>query len=161
MPCHFAKHPRQHVAVACCAMKTGCPRIGVCFPSFAGAAGASRWAMNVAACSSTTALPFVIKYARSFGPSAKRRLNGDCANTSKSSSRLRTRLRIDCRGKSRSRRTRYFLTREWHHPLFQSMLATRLRPLNATDACSARSATQPAGSRQGSCSPAAAPMRQP
>ena len=110
--------------------------MGVCFPSFAGAAGASRWAMNVAACSSTTALPFVIKYARSFGPSAKRRLNGDCANTSKSSSRLRTRLRIDCRGKSRSRRTRYFLTREWHHPLFQSMLATRLRPLNATDACS-------------------------
>ena len=42
MPCHFARQPRQQQAVACCAMNTGCPRIGVCLPSFFGAAGASR-----------------------------------------------------------------------------------------------------------------------
>jgi len=26
MPCHFSRQPRQHVAVACCATNTGCPR---------------------------------------------------------------------------------------------------------------------------------------
>jgi len=29
----FHRHPRQYVAVACCAMKTGCPLMGVCFQS--------------------------------------------------------------------------------------------------------------------------------
>ena len=38
---HFFKHPRQHVAVACWAINTGCPFIGVCFPSFFGNAGAN------------------------------------------------------------------------------------------------------------------------
>ena len=33
------KQPRQQVAVACCAIKTGCPLIGVCFPSFGISAG--------------------------------------------------------------------------------------------------------------------------
>jgi hypothetical protein len=36
IPCHFDMHPRQQVAVACWAMKTGCPLIGVCLPSFYG-----------------------------------------------------------------------------------------------------------------------------
>lgn len=39
---HLFRHPRQQVAVACCAVKTGCPRIGVWRPSFGGQAGASR-----------------------------------------------------------------------------------------------------------------------
>ena len=39
---HLFRHPRQQVAVACCAVKTGCPRIGVWRPSFSGQAGASR-----------------------------------------------------------------------------------------------------------------------
>jgi hypothetical protein len=36
IPCHFLRHPRQQVAVACCAMKTGWPRIGVWRPSLRG-----------------------------------------------------------------------------------------------------------------------------
>jgi len=36
IPCQFWIHPRQHVAVACWAMNTGCPLIGVCLPSFFG-----------------------------------------------------------------------------------------------------------------------------
>jgi len=57
IPCHFARHARQHVAVACCAINTGCPRIGVCLPSLGGSAGASRFATKSAACSSITAMP--------------------------------------------------------------------------------------------------------
>src|SRR3546814_1045409 len=43
MPCHLARQLRQHVAVACWAIKTGWPRIGVCLPSLTGSAGASRF----------------------------------------------------------------------------------------------------------------------
>ncbi len=39
--CHFSMQPRQQQAVACWAIKTGWPRIGVCLPSFAGSAGAT------------------------------------------------------------------------------------------------------------------------
>ena len=42
MPCHLARHPRQQQAVACWAIKTGCPRIGVCRPSLGITAGARR-----------------------------------------------------------------------------------------------------------------------
>ena len=31
--CHFSRQPRQQVAVACWAIKTGCPFMGVCLPS--------------------------------------------------------------------------------------------------------------------------------
>ena len=72
IPCHFARHPRQHVAVACCAMKAGCPRIGVCFPSLRGSAGASRWATKSAACERITSHPFASKYAFSRAPSRNR-----------------------------------------------------------------------------------------
>ena len=47
MRCHFARHPRQQVAVACCATKIGCPRIGVCRPSFCGWASASHRRMAI------------------------------------------------------------------------------------------------------------------
>ena len=40
-------HPRQHVAVACWAMKTGCPFIGVCLPSFFGKSGAGNPGINI------------------------------------------------------------------------------------------------------------------
>ena len=36
IPCHFWIKLRQQVAVACWAIKTGCPLIGVCLPSFFG-----------------------------------------------------------------------------------------------------------------------------
>ena len=42
MPCHLARHPRQQQAVVCWAIKTGCPRIGVCRPSLGITAGARR-----------------------------------------------------------------------------------------------------------------------
>lgn len=48
----------QHVAVACCATKTGCPFIGVCFPSFGITAGASLFAINSLACSLIVSKPF-------------------------------------------------------------------------------------------------------
>ena len=47
--CHLYMHPLQHVAVACCAMNTGCPRIGVCFPSLGITAGASLFAIKSSA----------------------------------------------------------------------------------------------------------------
>ena len=37
--CHFSRQPRQQVAVACWATKTGCFPIGVCLPSLGGNAG--------------------------------------------------------------------------------------------------------------------------
>lgn len=36
MEYHLFRQPRQQVAVACWAIKTGCPRMGVCLPSFCG-----------------------------------------------------------------------------------------------------------------------------
>ena len=42
----FARQSRQQQAQACCALKTGCPRIGVCFPSFGGFAGARHVRMK-------------------------------------------------------------------------------------------------------------------
>ena len=43
-------HSRQQVAVACCAMNTGCPRMGVCLPSFAINDGADCHANGNAYC---------------------------------------------------------------------------------------------------------------
>src|SRR5699024_3756690 len=44
--CHFSRQPLQQVAVACWAIKTGWPRIGVCFPSFGITAGASLFSIK-------------------------------------------------------------------------------------------------------------------
>ena len=87
--CHFCRQPRQHVAVACWATKIGCPRIGVCRPSFFGSAGASRSTMNCRPCSKTTGSVFSARYARSFTPSRNRLRNLLLARAVKRSSRLR------------------------------------------------------------------------
>ena len=43
---HLFKQLRQQQAQACWAINTGCPRIGVCLPSFGMIAGASRIRMK-------------------------------------------------------------------------------------------------------------------
>lgn len=48
--CHFRMHSLQHVAVACLAINTECPRIGDCLPSFAIYARASLFAIKSFAC---------------------------------------------------------------------------------------------------------------
>jgi hypothetical protein len=77
IPCHFARQPRQHVAVACCAMNTGCPLKGVCFPSFAGFAVPSLFDTRSAAWPRTASRPLLSTYRNSSAPSRKRRRNGD------------------------------------------------------------------------------------
>ena len=47
---HLAMQLRQQHAQACCALKTGCPRMGVCLPSFGGCAGASFVRTKSSAC---------------------------------------------------------------------------------------------------------------
>ena len=64
--CHFRIHSRQQVAVACCAINTGWPRIGVCFPSFGITAGASRFAIKSLACCRIVSSPFSRTYSLSF-----------------------------------------------------------------------------------------------
>lgn len=64
--CHLAMHPRQHVAVACCAVNTGCPRHGVWRPSLRGFAAPMRARSSSRAWRSIMALPFARAYARSF-----------------------------------------------------------------------------------------------
>jgi hypothetical protein len=75
--CHFSMQPRQHVAVACCAMNTGCPRHGVCLPSLDGWAGPRRFAMKSRACSRIVGSPFWRRYSRSAKPSRNRRRNAE------------------------------------------------------------------------------------
>ncbi len=66
IPCHFEMHPRQQVAVACCAMNTGCPLIGVCLPSFFGKSGAILVFTNWKVCSLMVSRPLAVMYSRSF-----------------------------------------------------------------------------------------------
>jgi hypothetical protein len=84
MACHFARQPRQHVAVACCAMNTGCPLKGVCLTSFRGLAAPNRFTRRPSASASTAFKPFLSRYLNSSGPSRKRRRNADLAKSSKS-----------------------------------------------------------------------------
>jgi hypothetical protein len=100
MPCHFSRHPRQHVAVACWTMKIGCPRIGVCRPSFRGAAGANRSSTNRRPCSNTTGSVFSARCARSWGPNRKRLRNLLRSNAVNKSSRSRMGDR-HCRGRTK------------------------------------------------------------
>src|SRR5438270_3403339 len=89
MPCRLARHEREQVAVACCDTSTGCPRIGVCRPSFAGSAGASRFAMKSRAWDRTTSIPRSLRYPRSLKLSLKRERNADRASLSNTLSRSR------------------------------------------------------------------------
>ena len=59
---HFARQLRQQVAVACWATNTGCPRIGVCFPSLGGFAGARRVRTKSAAWQQIVCRPFSAMY---------------------------------------------------------------------------------------------------
>jgi hypothetical protein len=84
MPCPFARQPRQHVAVACCAMNTGCPLKGVCLPSFPGFAALSRFDMRSAASARTPWRPFLSRFRNSSGRSRNRRRKGDFSRSRKS-----------------------------------------------------------------------------
>jgi hypothetical protein len=77
MPCHFARQPRQQVAVACCATNTGCPLKGVCLPSFAGFAAPSRLHTISYAWPRTASSPLLSRYRNCSARSRKRRRNGD------------------------------------------------------------------------------------
>jgi len=77
---HFSRHPRQQVAVACCALNTGCPRIGVCRPSLAGFVGASRVRMKSSAWRRMVAMPFSATYRLSASDNLKRDRNFDRAS---------------------------------------------------------------------------------
>ena len=92
MWCHLARHPLQHVAVACWATNTGCPRKGVCLPSFRGSAGANRCAMKSAAWARTVSIPLDSRYSRSRTPNRNRRRNGDRDKALNKSSRSRAML---------------------------------------------------------------------
>jgi hypothetical protein len=87
MPCHLARQLRQQVPVACWATKTGCPRNGVCFPSLAGCAGASRRATRSRAWARIVSLPLAPMYSLSRAVNRKRRRKADVANRPKISSR--------------------------------------------------------------------------
>jgi hypothetical protein len=84
MPCHFARQPRQQVAVACCAMNTGCPLKGVCLPSFAGFAAPSRFDTRSAASARTPWRPFLSRFRKSSERSRNRRRKGDFSRSRKS-----------------------------------------------------------------------------
>ena len=79
---HLFRHPRQQQAVACIALKTGWPCIGVCLPSFAGFAGASLWRTKSSACFRMTSMPFSSRYACSFLVRWKLERNLECFNFS-------------------------------------------------------------------------------
>ncbi len=85
IPCHLARHIRQQVAVACWAVNTGCPRIGVYLPSFAISAGNRRFDSRFRAWCMTLSIHFSVTYARSFSFSLKRLRNFDWASRSKQS----------------------------------------------------------------------------
>ena len=77
---HLHRHPRQHVAVACCALNTGCPRMGVCLPSFGGMAGASRVRMKSSAWRRIVSMPLSAMYFLSASESRNRERNFDFAS---------------------------------------------------------------------------------
>ena len=77
---HLHRHPRQHVAVACWALNTGCPRMGVCLPSFGGLAGASRVRMKSSAWRRIVSMPLSAMYFLSASESRNRERNFDFAS---------------------------------------------------------------------------------
>lgn len=91
---HFSRHPRQHVAVACCALNTGWPRIGVCLPSFSGCAGARRCRTKSSACLRMVSIPFSAMYRLSASVRPKRLRNLDRASFANASSKVISALRF-------------------------------------------------------------------
>ena len=77
---HFSRQLRQQQAHACCALNTGCPRIGVCFPSFGGFAGARRVRTKSSQCLLIVSSPFSAMYFRSSAESWNRLRNLDFAS---------------------------------------------------------------------------------
>ena len=80
--CHFSMHPRQHVAVACWAVNTGCPRQGVCLPSFTGLAAPTRERNSSQAWRSMVVLPFDRAYALSLSDRTNFERNVECESRS-------------------------------------------------------------------------------
>lgn len=83
---HLYRQPRQQQAVACCATNTGCPRIGVCFPSFGIYAGASRIRTKSSAWERIFSMPLLFMYSLSFSPSEKRDRNFDFSSRARACS---------------------------------------------------------------------------
>ena len=83
---HFARQSRQQQAQACWALKTGCPRIGVCLPSFGGFAGARRVRMKSSQCRRITSMPFSAMYFLSASDRWNRERNFDFASRAKAES---------------------------------------------------------------------------
>ena len=83
---HFSRQSRQQQAHACCALNTGCPRMGVCRPSRGGCAGTSRVRTKSAAWRRIVSIPFSATYFRSASESRNRLLNFDFASRRKAAS---------------------------------------------------------------------------
>ena len=80
---HLFRQPRQQQAQACWALKTGCPLIGVCLPSFGITAGARRVRIKSAAWERITFMSLLLTYSLSFSFRWKLDLNFDMFNFSK------------------------------------------------------------------------------
>ena len=80
---HLARQLRQQQAQACCALNTGCPRIGVCLPSFGGFAGARRVRTKSSQCLRIVSSPFSAIYFLSATESRNRLRNLDLASRAK------------------------------------------------------------------------------
>jgi len=72
-----AQASAEQQAQACCALNTGCPRIGVCFSSFGGLAGARRVRMKPSQCERIVSIPLSAMYFLSDSERWKRFLNFD------------------------------------------------------------------------------------
>ena len=83
---HLAMQLRQQHAQACCALKTGCPRMGVCLPSFGGCAGASFVRTKSSACRRIVSIPFSAMYFLSASERRNRDRNFDLDNLAKAAS---------------------------------------------------------------------------
>ena len=81
-----AQASAEQQAQACCALNTGCPRIGVCFPSFGGLAGASRVRMKSSQWERIVSIPFSAMYFLSADERWKRLRKFDFDNRVKAAS---------------------------------------------------------------------------
>ena len=86
---HFSRQERQQQAQACCATKTGWPRIGVCFPSFCGLAGASRMRMKSSQWRRIVSKPLSDMYFLSAAERRKRLRNFDLPSFRNAASNVR------------------------------------------------------------------------
>ena len=86
---HFSRQDRQQQAQACCATKTGWPRIGVCFPSFCGLAGASRMRIKSSQCRRIVSKPLSDMYFLSAAERRKRLRNFDLPSFRNAASNVR------------------------------------------------------------------------